>query len=59
MFHDNSEEGRVPQRGSIVNCASVASLHGEAGATPYTASKHGVVGLTRSVRCQHNHSAVI
>lgn len=35
--------------GVIVNTASVAGLVGAPGLTPYYASKHGVVGLTRSV----------
>lgn len=35
--------------GSIVNCASVAGLVGFAGSSAYTASKHGVVGMTKSV----------
>lgn len=35
--------------GAIVNTASVAGLVGAAGLSPYYASKHGVVGLTRSV----------
>lgn len=34
--------------GSIVNVASAASLHGGASGTAYAASKHGVIGLTRS-----------
>ena len=34
--------------GSIVNAASVAGLEGYALNANYTASKHGVVGLTRS-----------
>lgn len=34
--------------GSIVNAASVAGLEGYANNANYTASKHGVVGLTRS-----------
>ncbi|MBA4228534.1 MAG: short chain dehydrogenase [Hyphomonas sp.] len=33
---------------SIVNCASIAGLTGFAGIAAYAASKHGVVGLTRS-----------
>lgn len=35
-------------RGSIVNVASEASLRGSAAGVAYTASKHAVVGLTRS-----------
>ncbi len=35
--------------GSIVNTASEAGLRGGAAGTPYTVSKHGVVGLTRSI----------
>lgn len=34
--------------GAIVNCASVAGLVGFQGAAAYVASKHGVVGLTKS-----------
>lgn len=35
--------------GSIVNTASEAGLRGSAAGTPYTVSKHGVIGLTKSV----------
>lgn len=35
-------------RGSIVNVASEASLRGSAAGAAYTASKHAVIGLTRS-----------
>jgi len=34
--------------GAIVNTASVAGLAGFAGLSPYVASKHGVVGITRT-----------
>lgn len=36
-------------RGRIVNIASVAGLVGSGGGPAYTASKHGVVGLTRQL----------
>lgn len=35
--------------GAIVNVSSVAGLIGSAGTAAYTASKHGVVGLTKAV----------
>jgi NAD(P)-dependent dehydrogenase (short-subunit alcohol dehydrogenase family) len=37
--------------GSIVNIASVAGLIGISHRPAYTASKHGVIGLTRSLAC--------
>ena len=38
--------------GSIINAASVAGLSGAPGFSAYTASKHAVIGLTRSVAKQ-------
>lgn len=35
-------------KGAIVNTASEASLRGSCAGTPYTVSKHGVIGLTKS-----------
>jgi NAD(P)-dependent dehydrogenase (short-subunit alcohol dehydrogenase family) len=43
-----SEEGRAPQRGTIVNCASVNSIVSLRGTVPYTISKHAVVGITKA-----------
>jgi len=36
-------------RGAIVNTASVAGITGTPGMGPYVASKHAVIGLTKSV----------
>lgn len=36
-------------RGVIVNTASAAAFVGAPGTTPYTAAKHGILGITRSV----------
>ena len=38
---------------AIVNMSSVAGLMGFAGAEPYIASKHGVIGLTRTVALEY------
>lgn len=45
---DGIEEGRIPQQGSIVNCASVNSLLSFAGTAAYTASKHACHGITKA-----------
>jgi NAD(P)-dependent dehydrogenase (short-subunit alcohol dehydrogenase family) len=54
---DGIEDGRVDQKGSIVNCASVNSLMSIAGSSAYTASKHAVMGITKAAALegrQHN-----
>jgi len=45
-------------KGAIVNTASEASLRGSAAGTPYTVSKHGVVGLTRSVAVMYRDAGI-
>jgi NAD(P)-dependent dehydrogenase (short-subunit alcohol dehydrogenase family) len=40
-------------RGAIVNVAAVAGLTGRASASLYAASKHGVIGLTRSAAVEY------
>lgn len=41
------------KRGVLVNCASVAGLVGFASAGAYTASKHGIVGLTKAAALEY------
>ena len=40
-------------RGAIVNTSSTAGICGTPGYSPYTAAKHGVIGLTKSVALQY------
>ncbi|MFY9343046.1 MAG: SDR family oxidoreductase [Planctomycetota bacterium] len=44
--------------GAIVNTSSVAGLIGFAGASPYTAAKHAVVGLTRSAAIEYGKQGI-
>ena len=46
------------RRGAIVNVASEASFRGNAAGTAYTASKHAVVGLTKSAAFLYGPSGV-
>jgi NAD(P)-dependent dehydrogenase (short-subunit alcohol dehydrogenase family) len=39
--------------GTIVNCSSVAGLVGFSGIPAYTASKHGIIGLTKSAALEN------
>ena len=45
-------------KGAIVNCASVAGLSGFASLSAYTASKHGVIGLTKTAALENAKSGV-
>lgn len=44
---------RAAGRGAIVNTASIAGTGGAAGAAAYSASKHGVIGLTRTAALEY------
>lgn len=41
--------GGIARGGAIVNASSVAGLQGRVTASSYVASKHGVIGLTKTV----------
>lgn len=45
-------------RGRIVNVASTAGLKGYSGIAAYTASKHGVIGLTRALAAETARTAI-
>lgn len=53
MKHQIAQMLKQPRGGSIVNTASVAGLVGAAGMPGYAASKHAVVGLTRTAAVEY------
>lgn len=47
------EQMRAQGSGSIVNCSSLGGLVGGAGRASYHASKHGILGLTKSAALEY------
>ncbi|WP_433503025.1 SDR family NAD(P)-dependent oxidoreductase [Pseudonocardia halophobica] len=48
----------LPHGGAIVNVASIMADSASAGASPYVAAKHGVVGLTRTAALEYAERGV-
>lgn len=52
-------ESMVKQKhGVIINMSSVAGLRGGLASPAYTASKHGVIGLTKATAIQYGHQGI-
>jgi 3-oxoacyl-[acyl-carrier protein] reductase len=49
---------KAKRQGRVVNIASTEGLGASYAMTPYTASKHGVIGLTRSLAIELGHQGV-
>lgn len=53
-----SIEYLLKNKGAIVNLASVAGLNGQAYTSSYAASKHGLVGLTKSLALEYGRQGL-
>ena len=59
MMHCLRAQLRVMgQSSSIVNASSVAGLQGRTNIGPYSASKHGVIGLTKTAAKENGHAGI-
>ena len=58
----NSMKAQLPRMsekgGAVINIASITSLVGVAGVSPYVAAKHGVLGLTRTAALEYGKYGV-
>jgi NAD(P)-dependent dehydrogenase (short-subunit alcohol dehydrogenase family) len=58
LKYEISQMRKQPSGGAIVNMASAAGLMGLAGAATYSASKHGVIGLTKSAALENARTGI-
>ncbi|WP_420625560.1 SDR family NAD(P)-dependent oxidoreductase [Candidatus Poriferisodalis sp.] len=54
----SGSEARRPRGGVIINIASIAATHADAGMAVYNASKSAVEALTRAIAVDHGHQGV-
>ena len=59
LMHEGRHGQRSLGRGSIININSVMSLIGAAGKLPYVASKHAVMGMTKTAGKICRHAAIL
>lgn len=52
------EHMRAQHSGAVVNCSSIAGVVGAASRSEYSAAKHGVIGLTKSVALESGQYGV-
>ena len=59
LIHEGRRGQRSLGRGSIINITSVMSFIGARGKLPYAASKHAVMGMTKTAGKDCRHAATI